>query len=91
MNYHLYPIQIDFEKINSSKKAFFEYMKKKKILLQSHYLPIYRHSFYRKKFNLKEFPASENFYKRQVSIPIFYTLKKKEMLKVTSLIKEFVK
>ncbi len=29
-SYHLYPIQIDFEKINSSKKAFFEYMKKKK-------------------------------------------------------------
>lgn len=90
-SFHLYPIQIDFKKINCNKKAFFEYMKKKKIQLQSHYLPIYRHSFYRKKFNLKEFPASENFYKRQVSIPIYYTLKKKEILKVASLIKDFVK
>ena len=90
-SYHLYPIQIDFEKINSNKKSFFEYMKKEKVLLQSHYLPIYRHSFYKKKFNLKEYPASENFYKKQVSIPIYYSLKKKEIAKVIRLIKNFVK
>ena len=34
-----------------SKKDLFIEMKKNNIILQSHYLPIYRHSFYKKKFN----------------------------------------
>lgn len=49
------------------------------IKLQVHYIPIYRHSFYKKKFkiNFKNFPNTERFYQEVVSLPIFYDLKKK--------------
>ena len=66
-------------------------MKKNNVALQSHYLPIYRHSFYKKKFNYKDYPVSENFYKRQVSLPIYYSLKDREVAKVIKLIKHFIK
>jgi dTDP-4-amino-4,6-dideoxygalactose transaminase len=90
-SYHLYPLQIKFDEIKISKKDLFIEMKKKNIILQSHYLPIYRHSFYKKKFNYKNFPVSESFYKRQVSLPIYYSLKNAEVNKVVKLIKYFIK
>ena len=90
-SYHLYPLQIKFDETNISKKDLFIKMKKNDIILQSHYLPIYRHSFYKKKFNYKDYPASENFYKKQVSLPIYYSLKNSEVDKVIRLIKKFIK
>ncbi len=90
-SYHLYPLQIKFDETNISKKDLFIKMKKNNIILQSHYLPIYRHSFYKKKFNYKDYPASENFYKKQVSLPIYYSLKNSEVDKVIRLIKKFIK
>jgi|TARA_B110000046_G_scaffold174489_1_gene198281 dTDP-4-amino-4,6-dideoxygalactose transaminase len=90
-SYHLYPLQIKFDEIKISKKDLFIEMKKNNIILQSHYLPIYRHSFYKKKFNYKDFPVSESFYKRQVSLPIYYSLKNTEVNKVIKLIKYFIK
>ena len=43
---------------------------------QVHYIPIYRHSYYKKKFNLNlnEFPNTEKFYNNVVSLPIYYNL-----------------
>ena len=90
-SYHLYPLQIKFDKAKISKKDLFINMKKNNVALQSHYLPIYRHSFYKKKFNYKDYPVSENFYKRQVSLPIYYSLKDREVAKVIKLIKHFIK
>ena len=90
-SYHLYPLQIKFDEIKISKKDLFIEMKKNNIILQSHYLPIYRHSFYKKKFNYKDFPVSENFYKRQISLPMYYSLKNTEVNKIIKLIKNFIK
>ncbi len=90
-SYHLYPLLINFDQIKITKKILYQKMYKLKIKLQNHYLPIYKHSFYKNKFNfsLKDYPESENFYKKQVSLPIFYNLKYNEILKVIKNIKKF--
>ena len=90
-SYHLYPLQIKFDQTKISKTNLFVNMKKNNIILQSHYLPIYRHSFYKNKFNYKDYPVSENFYKKQVSLPIYYSLKDNEVNKVIKLIMNFIK
>lgn len=74
--YHLYPLQIKFDELKISKKDFFLKMKEKNILLQVHYIPVHLQPFYRKKFGFKEgdFPVAEEFYKREVSIPIYPSL-----------------
>ena len=91
--YHIYPLLINFNKIKISKRLLYQKMLKVKIRLQNHYLPIYRHSYYRNKFNfyLREFPKSENFYKKQISLPVFYDLKNTEILKVIKSIKNICK
>ena len=41
--------KIDFNKINISKSEFMNKLKKKGIITQVHYIPVYLHPFYRNK------------------------------------------
>ena len=49
---------------------------KSKIKLQTHYMPLHYHSYYKKNFlfSKKKFANSENFYNSEVSLPIYYDL-----------------
>ena len=68
-------------------------MKKYGVALQVHYIPIYKQPYYKKKykFNLKNIIISENFYLQEVSLPIFYSFKKKDQIKLISIIKKILK
>ncbi len=74
--YHLYPLQINFDKIKLSKKDFFIKMREDQINLQVHYIPVHQQPFYREKYGFKmgDFPVSENFYLNEVSIPVYPSL-----------------
>jgi len=89
-SYHLYPLLIDFNKTKLNKKNFFLKMQSKGIYMQVHYLPIHYHEFYKKKFKFKkgDFPIAEDFYEKEVSIPIYPSLKKKEVYEVINRIIE---
>jgi len=80
-SYHLYPLQIDFDKLKMNKDDFFLKMYKKGIKLQVHYIPIFMQPYYKKKYRLnpKDFSNAYNFYKKEVSLPIYPNLKKKEI------------
>ena len=71
--YHLYPLQIDFEKLPLTKTQFFQKMKEAGINLQVHYIPVYLQPFYQKNYGFKpgDFPLSESFYNQEVSLPIY--------------------
>ena len=83
-SYHLYPLQILFDKIKINKKELFYFFRRKGILLQVHYIPIHLQPFYAKNFNInrKLLTNSENFYKREVSLPIFPDLRNNELNKI---------
>jgi perosamine synthetase len=72
-SYHLYPLQIDFEKFSLTKVQFFEKMKKENFNLQVHYIPVHLQPFYKKKFGFKhgDLPVSESFYYQVISLPIY--------------------
>jgi len=90
--YHLYPVLINFKKIGKNKVELFKLFYKNKILPQVHYIPVYRHLFYRKKFNINyaNFINTENFYKNEISLPIYYSLKNYEIKKVVKVLKIFI-
>ncbi len=92
-SYHLFPILIDFDKLGKNKKKLFEYLYNNKVKIQTHYIPIYRHPYYIKlmKHKFKKLKNSEIFFKRQVSLPIYFDLETKEVKKVVKLIKNFLK
>lgn len=90
-SYHLYPLQINFDKIKISKKELFKKIKEKRISLQVHYIPIHLQPYYRQKYGFESgnFPVAEKFYSREVSLPMYFSLKNKQIYKVTKLIKKY--
>ena len=79
--YHLYALQIRFNKNSFDKKNLFEQMLNKGIQLQVHYIPIHLNSYYQKVYGFKDgdYPNAEKFYERQISLPIFPQLKNIEV------------
>ena len=75
-SYHLYPLVINFKILKKNKRFFLRNLLKSKIKLQTHYMPLHYHSYYKKNFlfSKKKFANSENFYNSEVSLPIYYDL-----------------
>ena len=90
-SYHLFILKFDFYKHRLSKKKFFQYMLKKKIKLQVHYVPIYEFSYFKENFNFnkKDFINCNKFYHSAFSIPNYYGLTDKEINFVSNEIKDY--
>ena len=71
--WHLYVIKLNIDMLKISRNEFIEKMKEKGIGTSVHFIPLYRHPFYRKTFGYdpKDFPNSEWLYERIVSLPIY--------------------
>ena len=84
--YHIYPLQVNFDKLNLTKSQFFEKMKVSGINLQVHYIPIHLQPFYQNDFGFKkgDYPLSEGFYHNEISLPIYPDLSKNDIFLVSS-------
>jgi len=70
--WHLYVIEIDAQRATRSRADVFERMRAAAIGVNVHYIPIHRQPFYaRMGFEAHNFPASESYYARAISIPLF--------------------
>ena len=74
--YHIYPLKINFSSINVSKQDFFNKLLSLGIRLQVHYIPVHLQPYYQTNYNFKsgDFPIAEDFYAKEVSLPIFQNL-----------------
>ncbi|MEJ5227566.1 UDP-4-amino-4,6-dideoxy-N-acetyl-beta-L-altrosamine transaminase [Thermodesulfovibrio sp.] len=85
-SYHLYPLRV---KDSYRKKEIFRHLKEKGIGVQVHYIPVYLHSYYRKKgYKPGLCPYAEDFYQREISIPIYPTLNERDLNYVIARLKE---
>ena len=80
--YHLYRIQVKSKSQNIDK--LIKHLKSKNIISQKHYIPLYKFSYYMKNYKLKSknYPCSEEYFKKTISIPIHLDCKKKDLDKV---------
>ena len=85
-SWHLYIIRLK-ENANISHKQLFEKFRAAGILVNIHYIPIYRQPYYKDLgFTSSGFEEAEKYYDEAISIPIFPTLSHEEQRKVVSLI-----
>lgn len=82
---HLYLIKIKNSNLKNKEK-FIKYMLKNKIIVQYHYIPIYKFKCFNDKSIKKN---SEIFYRSALSLPIFAGLKKKELIHIIKHINKF--
>ncbi len=91
-SYHLFVIQFDLKKSKYSYKEIFKKLRSKSIYVNLHYMPIHCSPYFKKKgFKLNQFPVSENYSLRSMSIPIYFDLKMKKLIQISNLIKNFFK
>ena len=79
-SFHLYPIRFPLDKKNpKNQKYFYETLRNEKILVNIHYIPVYRHPYYQKiGFKKNYCPEAEKYFKEVISLPIFPSLKEEE-------------
>ena len=88
-SWHLFLVSINFKKIKKNKELFFKFMKNNGVIVQYHYIPLYRFSITKNKYN--KLKNAEIYFNNAVSMPIFYKFKKKQQLKVLTLLNNFLK
>ena len=72
--FHLYVLQIDFEKIGKTRKQVMDDLKQKGIGTQVHYIPVNSQPYYVRKYgeyNTKDYPIAGSYYNKCLSIPLF--------------------
>lgn len=85
---HLYIAQVDPEKHNH----IFHSLRKKNVGVNLHYIPVHIQPYYRKLgFDWGDFPNSETYYKKAISLPIFPSLSEDKQRYVISTLKSLCK
>jgi UDP-4-amino-4,6-dideoxy-N-acetyl-beta-L-altrosamine transaminase len=86
--WHIYTVLLNG--INRDK--FFELMRGKNVGVNVHYIPVYRHSYY-KRFGiaLKDFPVTEDIFNRIITLPLFPKMTDEDALYVIDMVKESFK
>lgn len=80
---HLYVIRIKTKNSESRRKEIFEQLRHHGVMVNVHYIPIYRHPFFsRMGFNPALFPNAEGYYSEAISLPIFPSLSEEQQLEV---------
>lgn len=88
--YHLFVVQIDFEKLKMTKERAMERLKAKGIGTQYHYIPLYRHpAVSRITGDIEEyFPEMEAYFKQALSLPLYYDLTIEEVDRIAAAVKQ---
>lgn len=91
-SFHLYIIRLELNAINKTHKEVFEQLRAAGIGVNLHYIPIYRHPYYRQfKYEYSDFPNSESYYSEAISIPIYPMLSNDNFNKVVSALENILK
>lgn len=82
--FHLYVIRVPDSKSFRHHEAF-ERLRASGILVNLHYIPVYRHPFYQQMgYKPEHFPAAEKYYSEAISLPIFIGLTDNEIKEVVN-------
>lgn len=78
-SWHLYAIEVDDSRTSVSRAHVHERMREAGIGVNVHYIPIHTQPFYmRRGFQAGDFPNSERYYRRALSIPLYPALSEQQ-------------
>jgi len=88
---HLYPIQIDTNKVKKTRAEIFKELRDNGIGVNIHYIPIHLQPYFEKiGFAKGSFPNAENYYESALSIPMFQGLTIEMQDEVVSVLKKIL-
>lgn len=82
-SFHLYVIRLSTPELCNRKKSIFQKLRNDGLGVNLHYIPIYRHPYYRVRMpDYKPLENSEDYYRAAISIPLFPNMTDDEQEKV---------
>jgi perosamine synthetase len=89
-SWHLYPLQLEFDRIGKSREKLVIELRDRGIGTQVHYPPVPLQPFYRERFGYREgqFPGAERFYARALTIPLFPAMSDEDVDRVVDALHE---
>jgi perosamine synthetase len=91
--WHLFVIQLDFERLRIGRGAFIEALKKEGIGTSVHFIPLHLHPFYRDTFGYKprDFPVASAAAERIISLPIYPRMAEANVESVIAAVKKIAR
>ena len=85
--FHLYVIRVKKNKKEFTRNQLFEKLRNAGIMVNLHYIPIYKHPYYELKgYDKEQYPQAEFYYSEAISIPMFANLTKEDQQFVVNII-----
>lgn len=89
--HHLFPIRIDFSKVQMSKAKLINALKEQGINPQVHYIPIPMHPYYQKLgFEVERYPEALSYYHEALSLPLYPRLRRSQQKKVIRVLSQIL-
>lgn len=86
--WHLYVIEVK----NSKRKELFDYLRENKIGVNVHYIPVYKHPYYKKIMGKEIYlENAEKYYSNCITLPLHPQMTEEEILYIVNKIKDFYK
>lgn len=86
-SWHLFIVRLNFLNFKSSKNKIIKSLKKKGILVKTHYPPLSTFTIINKSIKKRlSYPKSMEYYKSAISIPLYYDLKLKDQNKIIKIL-----
>jgi dTDP-4-amino-4,6-dideoxygalactose transaminase len=86
-SYHLYVIRLQLPLISTTQRQVYDFMRANGILVNLHYIPVYRQPYYEKiGFVVGYCPEAEAYFKNAISIPMYPGLNLAQQTRVVELL-----
>jgi UDP-4-amino-4,6-dideoxy-N-acetyl-beta-L-altrosamine transaminase len=89
--YHLYVIRLKLTEINKTQRQIYDAFHAAGILVNLHYIPVYRHPYYEKMgFTVGYCPQAEQYYAEVISLPMYPGLTEEEQDLVVAILRKLI-
>lgn len=86
--YHLYVIRLRLQEINKTQRQVYDALRAAEILVNLHYIPVYRQPYYEQMgFSIGHCPQAEQYYSEAISIPLYPGLTEVQQDQVVAVIR----
>lgn len=91
--WHLYPVRLRTESLRISRDEFILALTDEGIGVSVHFIPLHYHPFYRKHLEYRrgDFPATEDYFDRAISLPVYPTMSEEDALDVTRAVRKLLR
>lgn len=86
---HLYPVQLELEKLTKTHKQIFQELRENGLGVNVHYIPVHTQPYYEKMgFRRGDYPNAERYYDRSISLPMYSALTDEQQLQVVEVLQK---